>query len=300
MSIAKRGLNRGLDSLLSDRAKSLMKGETRVANQRIDSQESAKDGELKKLPIDKLDRGQYQPRQNFTESILQELADSIREHGVIQPIIVRRKADQRYEIIAGERRWRAARMAGLSEIPSIVRDLKDQPTLAMALIENIQRQDLNALEEAKALQRLLEEFKLTQEEVAASVGKSRSAVANSLRLLKLHPDVQTFLHEASLEMGHARAILALPLEEQVIVAKQVIQKKLSVRETERLIQQSFQAVQNEKVEPVVDSNIQGLESSLSEKLGAKIKIQHNAKGKGWLEIHYHSIDELQGILDHIQ
>jgi ParB family chromosome partitioning protein len=288
MNIPKRGLSRGLDSLLSDRAKNLAKGEAPV-----------KDSALKQLPIDKLDRGVYQPRQTFTEVALQELADSIRTQGIIQPIIVRKKSDGRYEIIAGERRWRAARLAGLETIPAIVRELEDKPALAIALIENIQRQDLNVLEEAIALQRLLEEFSLTQEEVATAVGKSRSTVANILRLLKLHPEVQALLHDNAIEMGHARALLALENDDQKNAAKQVVQKNLSVRETERLVQNWGVQVADKKNTPVLDSNIQFLQNSLSEKLGAKVAFQHHITGKGRLEIHYHSIDELEGILEHI-
>jgi ParB family chromosome partitioning protein len=289
MNIAKRGLNRGLDSLLSDRAKNLAKGDV-----------SQKDSDLKQLPLDKLDRGVYQPRQTFAEEALQELADSIKTQGVIQPIVVRRKADQRYEIIAGERRWRAARLAGLDTIPAIVRELEDKPALAIAIIENIQRQDLNVLEEAIALQRLLDEFSLTQEAVATAVGKSRSSVANLLRLLNLPADVQVLLHDNKIEMGHARALLALSAADQSIAAKQVVQKNLSVRETERLVQNWSQDVSSKKINPVLDTNIQFLQNSISEKLGAKVAIQHNIKGKGRLEIYYHSVDELEGILEHIQ
>jgi ParB family chromosome partitioning protein len=298
MSNFKRGLNRGLDSLLSDRAKNLSSTPAAAPTTAI-----AKDGDLRKIPVDQLQRGQYQPRQHFTEENLQELAESIRAQGVIQPIIVRKITERSYEIIAGERRWRAAQLAGLTEIPAVVRELTDQPALAVALIENIQRQDLNALEEAVALQRLMEEFKLTQEAIATAVGKSRAAVANALRLLKLNPDVKELLQKNSLEMGHARALLSLTDTQQSYAAKKVVEKHLSVRETERLVHQMLHTqttpLQKNRVNP--DPDIRRLENSLSEKLGAKVLIQHNGlNGKGKLEIHYHSLDGLDGILEHIK
>lgn len=254
---------------------------------------------LQLLPIDIIHTGRYQPRSSFDEQGLAELADSIKTQGVIQPIIVRKQLNG-YEIIAGERRWRAAQLVGLDKIPAIVRDLSDEAALAVALIENIQRRDLNAIEEASALQRLIDEFQLTHQEVATAVGKSRANVTNLLRLLKLNPDVRELVEQGQLEMGHARALLALDGAEQSHYAKQAAQKGMSVREMERLIQ----AIKNQSTKTsgksISDPNIAGLQRDLADKLGAKVVIQHTRKGKGKLLIHYNSVDELDGILEHIK
>lgn len=256
---------------------------------------------LKTLPVDVIRPGRYQPRKTFDEAGLQELADSIKAQGIIQPIVLRRMNDG-YEIIAGERRWRAAQKAGLQTVPVIIRDISDEAAIAMALIENIQRRDLNAIEEAEALNRLILEFKLTHQEVAEAVGKSRTVVTNLLRLLKLNPDVRTLLEAGDIEMGHARALLALEGLAQSKVSKIVVSKALSVRQTEQLIRryQSAKAETSEGAVHSTDPDILSLQNRLSEQLGADIQIQHTAKGKGRVLIKYNSVEELQGILEHIQ
>lgn len=263
--------------------------------------------ELQKLPVELLQRGKYQPRIDMRQESLQELADSIRAQGVIQPIIVRVISEaqagqpRRYEIIAGERRWRAAQIAGLHEIPALVRRVDDNAAVAMALIENIQREDLNPLEEARALERLIGEFEMTHTTAAEAVGRSRAAVSNLLRLLELADEVKALVESRSIEMGHARALLGLTNKrQQVEVAALVAAKKLSVRETEALVKRL--QTPGSKVEEATkraDPNIRKLESDLSEKLGAKVQVQHGQAGKGKLVINYHSLDELDGILEHI-
>lgn len=257
------------------------------------------DAKLKSLPVDLLMPGRYQPRRVFDESALQELAESIKSQGIIQPIVVRRMND-RYEIIAGERRWRAAQLAELPEVPVVVRDLSDEAALAMSLIENIQRKDLNVIEEAEALDRLIREFQLTHQEVAQAVGKSRTGVTNLLRLLKLNPDVRTLLEQGQLEMGHARALLGLQGAEQTKIAQAIVARGLSVRQTEVLIRRVHDMksmARGEKVKP--DPDVLRLQNDLAEKLGAGIRIQHSAQGKGRVLIQYNSLEELQGILEHI-
>ncbi len=259
------------------------------------------DGQFKQCPIEQLQRGIYQPRLDFSEQRLAELATSIKQQGVIQPIVVRELSPSKFEIIAGERRWRAAALAGLTEVPVIVRVVADEAALAMALIENIQREDLNALEEARALQRLQEEFALTHEQVAIAVGKSRTTVSNLLRLLQLHPDVKTMLERGDIEMGHARALLSLKREHQKAVAVRIQDKAWSVRQTEQYIRQLL------KVNEGVISNVKTvsvdllkLQQSLSEQLGAKVAFEHRATGKGKMVIDYHSLDELDGILNYFK
>jgi ParB family transcriptional regulator, chromosome partitioning protein len=264
--------------------------------------------ELQKLPVDLLQRGKYQPRIDMRPETLQELADSIKAQGVVQPIVVRPLHDEnagqprRYEIIAGERRWRAAQLAGLHEIPAVVRRVPDEAAIAMALIENIQRENLNPLEEARALDRLISEFDMTHATAAEAVGRSRAAVSNLLRLLELTDEVKRLVEHRELEMGHARALLALENKrQQVEVGALVANKKLSVRETEALVKRL--ATRPAAAEPPAeraDPNIRKLESDLSEKLGAKVHVQHSASGKGKLIISYHTLDELDGILEHIQ
>jgi ParB family chromosome partitioning protein len=265
------------------------------------------DDELVKLPVDLLQRGKYQPRMDMRPESLQELADSIKSQGVVQPIVVRPIGTptpgqaQRYEIIAGERRWRATQMAGLHEIPAVVRRVPDEAAVAMALIENIQREDLNPLEEALALDRLIREFDMTHQTAADAVGRSRAAVSNLLRLLDLADPVKERLEKREIEMGHARAMLALDsAKRQIEVAAIVAQKGMSVRDTEALIKRMLAGGTDAPVPAVRDPNIRKLESDLSDKLGAKVQVQHASGGKGKLVINYNSLDELDGILEHIQ
>jgi ParB family chromosome partitioning protein len=264
--------------------------------------------ELQKLPVDLLQRGKYQPRIDMRPETLQELADSIKAQGVVQPIIVRpletteAGAGRRYEIIAGERRWRAAQLAGLHEIPAIVRRVPDEAAIAMSLIENIQRENLNPLEEARALDRLITEFDMTHATAAEAVGRSRAAVSNLLRLLELTDEVKGLVEQRELEMGHARALLGLEnRRQQAEVGALVAHKHLSVRETEALVKRLVaKPSAAEESAPRVDPNIRKLETDLSEKLGAKVHLQHSTSGKGKLVISYHTLDELDGILEHIR
>jgi len=293
MAAKKRGLGRGLDALLGGAG----------ASSAGEEQEAPAAGSLTSLPVDKIQRGRFQPRRNFDPESLQELADSIAAQGVVQPIVVRPIGDESYEIIAGERRWRATQQAGLSDIPVVVRDVTDQEAMAMGLIENIQRDDLNPLEEAEALHRLLNEFELTHQQIAKAVGKSRTTVTNFLRLLDLNPEVKNFLEQGRLEMGHARALLGLKGPQQNESARQVVSQGLSVRETEKLVRRAQGEEPNAVKEKVVvkgDPNIVALEGNLTEKLGALVKLQQGKGGKGKLVISYNSLDELEGILEHIK
>jgi ParB family chromosome partitioning protein len=266
------------------------------------------DEELLRIPVDLLQRGKYQPRIDMRQESLQELADSIKAQGLVQPIVVRPLNDasgtqpRRYEIIAGERRWRAAQLAGLHDIPALVRRVGDEAAVAMALIENIQRENLNPLEEARALERLISEFEMTHATAAEAVGRSRAAVSNLLRLLELADEVKGFVERRELEMGHARALLGLENKrQQAEVAALVAKKKLSVRETEALVRRLQTGPQSLKDEsPRADPNITKLEGELADKLGAKVQVQHSSSGKGKLVISYHSLDELDGILEHIR
>jgi len=247
-----------------------------------------------------LQRGKYQPRIDMHPDTLQELSDSIRAQGVVQPIVVRPIDDQRYEIIAGERRWRASQMAGLQEVPCVVRDVPDQAAIAIALIENIQRENLNPIEEARALQRLIQEFELTHQLAADAVGRSRAAVSNLLRLLDLEDEVCSLVEQGALEMGHARALLALSGDAQREAARHVVAQGLSVRETERLVKRQQEQQSSPHVtRQVADPNVRRLEEELSDKLAAKVSIQHGSKGNGKVVIHYNSLDELDGILAHM-
>lgn len=294
MAAKKRGLGRGLDALLGNPAGK-------------EEQESAEEGRsadnLTSLPVDLIRRGRYQPRRDFNPDSLQELADSIAAQGVVQPIVVRPVDGNQYEIIAGERRWRASQQAGLSEIPVVIRDVNDQAAMAMGLIENIQRDDLNPLEEAGALHRLLNEFELTHQEIARAVGKSRTTVTNLLRLLELNSDVKTMIEDGRIEMGHARALLGLKDALQSEAARQVSLQGLSVRETEKLVRR-LQGASDEsskaKQPAREDPNVRSLETNLTERLGARVKLQQGSGGKGKLVISYNSLDELDGILEHIQ
>jgi ParB family chromosome partitioning protein len=270
------------------------------------------DETLMKLPVDLLQRGRYQPRVDMRPESLQELADSIRAQGVVQPIVVRpiempgatAGAATRYEIIAGERRWRAAQIAGLAEVPAVVRRVPDSAAIAMALIENIQRENLNPLEEARALDRLIREFDVTHQQAADAVGRSRAAVSNLLRLLELAPEVAQLVEKREIEMGHARALLGLPQKrQQAEVAQLVAKKGLSVRETEALVRRMVApppAADGSGAEPRLDPNIERLQEELSDKLGARVAIQHGASGRGKVVVSYNSLDELDGILGHIR
>ena len=264
---------------------------------------------LASLPVDLLQRGKYQPRADMRPESLGELADSIKARGLVQPILVRPlprpnpTESQRYEIIAGERRWRAAQMAGLAEIPAVIRDVADEDAVAMALIENIQREDLNPLEEARALLRLIEEFGLTHQAAAEAVGRSRAAVSNLVRLMELTDEVKEMLEHRQIEMGHARALLGLATRRQQIeVATLVAKKSLSVRDTESLVRRIInpKAAESESAAAAPDPDIRRLETEIAEKLGAKVAFQHAASGKGKLIVSYNSLDELEGILAHIQ
>jgi len=249
-----------------------------------------------------IQRGKYQPRRDMDPAALEELASSIRQQGIMQPIVVRPIGEGRYEIIAGERRWRAAQLAMLDRVPAIIRDVPDEAAVAMALIENIQREDLNAMEEAIALARLKEEFQLTHEEVADAVGKSRTTVTNLLRLIGLTTEVKIMLEHGDLEMGHGRAMLTLEPEQQVEVARQVVSKQLSVRQTEALVRK-YQEQAEKPVETKsksIDPDIRRLQDNLAERLGSRVTINHSQKGKGSLVIQYNNLDELDGILAHIK
>jgi ParB family chromosome partitioning protein len=285
MIAKRRGLGKGLDALLG----------TPVSQPTA----AGADGQLRNLPIDTLQRGRFQPRVDFRSESLQELADSIRAQGVVQPIIVRPLPDSnRYEIVAGERRWRAAQLVGLSEIPALIRQVSDQMAMSVALIENLQREDLNPIEEATALHRLVSEFNMTHQEVAEAVGRSRAAVSNMLRLLELHPEVKRRVETGELEMGHARAILALAHGRQPEAARQVVDRGLSVRATELLVRKML-AGKPKSAHISPDPDIARLSRELSEKLGAPVSLKHSGKGNGTLVIRYHSLEELEGILSHI-
>ncbi|WP_025822761.1 ParB/RepB/Spo0J family partition protein [Shewanella marina] len=294
MNLKKRGLGKGLDALLST---------SQAANNKIEQpqnvQPSAVNGEmLTHLEIDLLQSGKYQPRKDMSSEALEELSASIKSQGIIQPIVVRSIAENQYEIIAGERRWRAAILAGLDKVPCIIKQVADEAAVAIALIENIQREDLNAMEEAIALQRLIEEFSLTHQQVATAVGKSRATVSNLLRLNSLNEPVKRLLEHGDIDMGHARALLAVTGDEQTNIARIVAAKELTVRETERLVQKSQNPSQTPEI-PAKDNDIARLESQLIERLGAKVSINHSIKGKGKIIINYQNITELDGILSKI-
>lgn len=286
MAAKKRGLGRGLDALLGQ-------------SNTTDGNSHSQDQQLKELPVDLIQRGKYQPRRDMDPQALEELAVSIRAQGVMQPIVVRSIGDERYEIIAGERRWRATQLAGLDTIPTVIRDVPDEAAIAMALIENIQREDLNPIEEAIALQRLQQEFELTQQQVADAVGKSRVSITNLLRLTSLPEDVKLMLERGDLEMGHARALLGLPAEQQTLAARQVVAKGLTVRQTEALVRLWLNP-RRDPGQQRLNPDVERLQQDLGERLGAEVKLQHGAKGKGKLVISYSSLDELDGILGHIR
>ncbi|WP_020564862.1 ParB/RepB/Spo0J family partition protein [Methylosarcina fibrata] len=280
MVVKKRGLNRGLDALLGE-APSSVKEETQH--------------QLQTLPIEFMQRGRYQPRKDIDPEKLQELADSIKAQGVIQPVVVRKIDPEKYEIVAGERRWRAAQLAGLQQIPVVVKEIDDRTAMAIALIENIQREDLNPLEEAEALRRLLDEFQMTHQQIADAVGKSRVTVTNLLRLMELHPEVKKLVINRQLEMGHARALLALEGSKQVAVANKIVKEGLTVRAAERLVKESLEAPKTSSPK-VMDKDTLRLQEQLTARLGAKVSIDHKANGTGKLVITYASLEELDGII----
>ena len=287
----KTGLGRGLTALL--------------ANSDVDAMiEPKSNDELRVIDVDLIERGPWQPREHFDEEALQELADSIATQGVVQPIVVRQKTSvdgrERFEIVAGERRWRASQKAGLSQVPAVIKTFDDQTAAAVSLIENIQRENLNPLEESTALKRLIDEFDMTHQQVADSVARSRASVSNLLRLQELNPDVKALLAMRDIDMGHARALLAIEGMQQSSVAKEVAKKGLSVRETEALIRKLANPVKKSKASTKKDPDIVKLEDRLTESLGAQVKIKQKANGKGSLEISYSNLDVLDGILKKIE
>ncbi|MDP2166621.1 MAG: ParB/RepB/Spo0J family partition protein [Hydrogenophaga sp.] len=294
----KRGLGggRGLDALLSG---------VKQVKETVAAVEEGKaplaDGDLKRLPVEFLQRGRYQPRRDMDPAALQELADSIKTQGVMQPIVVRPIGENKYEIVAGERRWRATQLAGIDVIPAIIREIPDETAIAMALIENIQRENLNPMEEAIALQRFADEFQFTHQQVADAVGKSRATVSNLLRLMSLNSEAKMLLEHGDLEMGHAKALLGLPENLQGKAGKAVVAKGLSVRQTEAMVRTLLaQKAQGADTDKTLDPNVRRLQDEISEKIGAPVQIECNAKGKGRLVINYNTLDELDGILAHIR
>lgn len=319
MNVKKKKLGKGLDALLGSALKKTqieeqpstesMAAAIAAAPTIVVADKTPKDGQLVKLPVEWMQRGKYQPRRDIDPEALEELANSIKAQGVMQPIVVRpctnaEKPAVRYEIIAGERRWRATQLAGIDTIPAVVREVGDDAAIAMALIENIQRENLNPIEEAVALQRLKDQFELTHQEVADAVGKSRVTVTNLLRLMSLTDEVRRMLERGDLEMGHARALLGLSENAQREAAKNVADKGLSVRQTEALVrniqQQPEQNKINKNTEAQLSPDIRRLQDDLSTKIGVPVQVMHNSKGNGKLVLRYNSLDELDGILAHIR
>jgi len=294
MAVQKRGLGRGLDALLGNVSAPDMNsdGRGKAAQKQLNEDKQP----LQNLPIEFLQRGKYQPRKDMNPEKLQELADSIKAQGVIQPIVVRKIAEDKFEIVAGERRWRASQLAGLQQVPVVIKDIDDRTAMAIALIENIQREDLNPLEEAEALRRLLDEFEMTHQQVADAVGKSRVTMTNLLRLLDLHPEVKKLLISRQIEMGHARALLALDGLKQLAAANKVVKEGLTVRATERLVKDSQVEIIKPKVK-FVDKDTLRLQEQLATKLGAKVLIEHKENGTGKVIIAYSSLDELDGLIE---
>lgn len=311
MSKKKRGLGRGLDALMAG-SKAAAEPQAEVAIEapapsvttdvETETPAAIKDGELRHLPVEWIQPGQYQPRKDIQPEALEELAASIKAQGLMQPIVVRPllTGDNQYEIIAGERRWRACQLAQMESVPALIRDVPDEAAIAMALIENIQREDLNPMEEAIALHRLQHEFELTQMEVAEAVGKNRATVANLLRLMNLNDDVKRLLEHGDIEMGHARALLGLQGGQQSEAAAQVVTRVLTVRQTEALVRNLQNGGDQNPEQAKANPDVARLERLLGDRLGAKVAIQHSAKGKGKLVINYTTLDELDGILRHIQ
>ena len=290
----RRGLGRGLEALLG--------GVSDVPARRgagSDATGAAVDGAFLSLPVDVIRRGKHQPRRIVEESALEELAHSVRTRGIVQPIVVRAAGPGRFEIVAGERRWRAAQMAGLTDVPAVVRECSDREAAAVALIENIQREDLNPIEEAQGYRTLADEFGLTHQELADAVGRSRSAVSNALRLLDLNDDVRTLVEQGELDMGHARALLSLSGAVQSETAAEVVRRGLSARETEKLVRSKAKGNQPPERAPR-DPDVVRLENELADRLGARVRIDHKTRGKGSLTIHYTSLEALDGILERIR
>ena len=295
--VESKRMGKGLDFLLSSGKKKTAGNEEAAAADAAPS--SNNESELKHIPVDLIQRGKYQPRMDMHEEALAELAASIKQQGVMQPIVIRSISSDRYEIIAGERRWRATQLAGLDTIPAVIKAVPDEAAIAMSLIENIQRENLNPIEEAVALKRLQEEFELTQQQVADAVGKSRTTVTNLLRLINLSLDARVMLERGDLEMGHARALLALSQEQQSQAARSVVGGGLSVRQTEALVKRLLSGPKPNS-EQQKSPDIKQLEQRLAETLGAAVSVQHSAKGSGKLVLKYSSLDELDGILAHIK
>ena len=293
----KRKLNRGLEALLGTGLLNKADAQTSSAPATSGQSSAKAPGPLMEVPIEQLQRGTYQPRRSFAQEALQSLAESIRAQGILQPIVARALASGGFEILSGERRWRAAQLAELPTVPVVIKDVSDEAAIAIGLIENIQREDLNPVEEALGLKRLQEEFGLNQEQVASAVGRSRPAVANLMRLLQLESEVLGLLERQEIDAGHAKALLALSGGDQVRAARQVYQRGLSVRQTEALVRSL--ATDKPAVSPT-DPNISRLETDLSKQLGAQVKIRHQQSGRGRLEIHYTTLDELDGVLKKIR
>lgn len=290
MAAKKReSLGRGLDALLGS-----------VDGPAASAANTEDQGELRTLSVASISAGKYQPRRHFDEDLLQELADSIKSQGVLEPVIVRKNGANRFELIAGERRWRASQLAGLAEIPALVREIDDRSAIAIALIENIQRQDLSPLEEAQSLARLIAEFKLTHQQAADAVGRSRAAVSNLLRLLELPDEIRKLLDDGQLEMGHGRALLTLPAARAIALARKAVDQDWSVRELEQAVRLAAELPKGKPARPKRDADIVALESELAEKLGARVALNHGRGGRGKVVIHYHSLDELDGILGRIR
>ncbi len=290
----RRGLGRGLDALLGGVADTPTRQGVAPGPANL-----AQDGSFRQLPVDLIRRGKHQPRRIVEEAALEELAHSVRARGIVQPIVVRPSAAGSFEIVAGERRWRAAQMAGLDEVPVVVRDCSDREAAAVALIENIQREDLNPIEEAQGYRSLADEFGLTHQELADTVGRSRSAVSNALRLLDLNEDVRAMVERGELDMGHARALLSLSGAAQSEAAAEVVRRGLSARETEKLVRSRVRGESPPQRRPR-DPDVVKLETELAERLGAKVRIDHKTKGAGSVTIHYSSLDALDGILERIR
>jgi ParB family chromosome partitioning protein len=302
MAAKKRGLGKGLNALLGGGTGRAVAAPA-AAPASTGTADAAVEGELRSLPVERIQRGVYQPRMDMHTESLQDLADSIKAQGVVQPIVVRLVGKAQYEIIAGERRWRAAQLAGLTEIPAVVREVDDRAAIAMALIENIQRENLNPLEEANALERLIREFELTHQQAAEAVGRSRAAVSNLLRLLELHESVKEMVQKGQLEMGHARALLGLPVKAQPEAARQVAHRDLTVRATERLVKQLLAHPAGAAAPATTQAqspDLLRLEQDLGDRLGARVQVKHGKGGKGQLVIQYNSLDELDGILGRIR
>ena len=291
MSGKKRGLGRGLDALLGG-SKQVAEPEGLPAGR----EDVTTDSVLRQIPVDQIARGQYQPRRHFDEEALSELADSIRQHGLLQPVVVMQQSQNRFELIAGERRWRASQAAGLDTIPALIKSVSPDRQLAMALIENIQRENLNPMEEAYALTRLIEEFSLTHQAVADSVGKSRTAVTNATRLARLAPDAAALVAEGALDMGHGRALLSLPLEQQGAAGRLFVAKAMSVRQAEAWVKKTLSGPAQHVEGSAVDPDVARLEQDLSAHLGQSVSIKQSGKTKGALSIKYNSLEELEGVL----